>query len=182
MADTIYETQQHLHHLCTFTRELAQRIETNRPAPGSPSESPQFQLKGECIQCGIRINDAELRSLGKEKPAGETDSRLERLRLGYCARKGCDSIYYRVSAAASSPIDWAKYFPDPNSLLLKTDHDQPDKTTPPMAASRLFSWRVLAIGLTLLTLILARQYYRGATIPFLREPEDFKVDHVERQH
>jgi hypothetical protein len=182
MAEPIYETQQHLHQLGTFARELAQRIDANRPPSSSPSELPQFQLKGECTQCGIRINDAELLSLGKEKPAQETDSRLERLRLGYCARKGCDSIYYRVSAVASSPIDWAKYFPDPDSLLLKTDHDQPEKSAEPIWASRLFNWRIFAIVLTLLTLILARQYYRGGTIPFVREPEDFKVDHVDRHH
>jgi hypothetical protein len=177
MADSIYETQQHLHQLGTFTRELAQRIEANPIA----TDLPQLQLKAECIQCGIRINDTELLSLGKEKPIGETDSRLERLRLGYCARKGCDSIYYRVCAASSSPVDWSKYFPDPDSLVLKTDHDQLEKATSRISVSSLFNWRVLAIGLTLLTAILARQYYRGATIPFLREPEDFKVDHVERR-
>jgi hypothetical protein len=178
MPEATYETQLHLNHIGVFSRELAQKIGLHGTDPGTGAGAAGFRLKGECIQCGIRITEEELLLLGQEKTAGETDPRIERLRLGYCARNGCDSIFYRVSARANAPIEWSKYFPEPNSHLSDPANDGLEVQTTFAAGTKLFNWRVLAAGLTLLTLILVRQYYRGGTIPFIREPEEFKVDRV----
>src|SRR5262245_44063873 len=49
-------------------------------------------IRAECIGCGISITGAELGhiTVTPENPPAP-DSKLDRLRLGYCARQGCNS-------------------------------------------------------------------------------------------
>lgn len=64
-------------------------------------------VHGECAHCGMRATGAELveAALGAE-PTPEGGHKLERLRLGYCARRTCPSVYYLLHLAPRPGVDW----------------------------------------------------------------------------
>lgn len=67
-------------------------------------------LRVQCVGCGERVTAGELEQLsllGVDRPA--SDPRLERLRLAYCARQGCNSRYY-VCLADSGMVAWPEVF------------------------------------------------------------------------
>jgi hypothetical protein len=59
---------------------------------------PEF-LEAKCIACGARLSADDLQQLADEKKSGE---RLERIRLEYCARRTCESRFYRVTLRGDS--------------------------------------------------------------------------------
>src|SRR5262245_46217894 len=59
------------------------------------------QVKAECLGCGIIVSGEDLGHITVvlgEPPT--VDNKLDRLRLGYCARNGCSSRYYRLTCGA----------------------------------------------------------------------------------
>jgi hypothetical protein len=138
-------------------------------------------LSGECVQCGIRVRAEELLALSEPIGTGKVDPRVERLRQGYCARKGCDSYYYRLMFAHHPNIDWAR-------LLTETESEHDEQARHAAAeraenrlARRAARWRsagraLLGVSFVLVLLVI-RQWYLGGRIPLLREPENFQVDH-----
>ena len=107
-----------------------------------------------------------------------TQAKAARLSQGYCGRRGCDSYYYRLMLSEDQDLDW-------NSVLAAVDkgetHQVEDESL--AAESTLMSclrgrWtaRTLAVLAVLLGLLVAWQWHRGGTIPWLREAERFQVD------
>ena len=66
-------------------------------------------VSAECLQCGIQVTGAELGQLALASPeASPSEPRLARLHQGYCARKDCDSYYYRLLFVEHPKIDWTR--------------------------------------------------------------------------
>ncbi|HTI70731.1 MAG TPA: hypothetical protein VMF06_12245 [Candidatus Limnocylindria bacterium] len=66
-------------------------------------------IKAVCLGCGLSISGEELGQIamaGGEHPT--TENKLDRLRLGYCGRLGCDSKFYTLRCAPAEGIDPAK--------------------------------------------------------------------------
>lgn len=154
--------------------------------PRTPGCNPDGAVRSsplagaECVQCGMRIAGEALIALSAPPPDEGHDPRVERLRQGYCARKGCDSYFYRVSFRPHPGVDWA-------SLIALSTGEKPievrkeDVVTPdhPLARRqlmRLVAWRG-GLGLGALAAIwFGRHWHRGGRIPLIREPEQFEVD------
>lgn len=60
-----------------------------------------------CAGCGIRVTGAELMAVALGVGDGASGSeKLRRLGLGYCARNGCGSDFYRVRLRQGEGADW----------------------------------------------------------------------------
>lgn len=181
-SDPVYTCQQHLQTLCRFSLALVEAIKQSNLKPEHLQQAVPALLSGECVQCHIRVNGEELLALSNPTAPDEADSRVGRLRQGYCARKGCNSYYYRLTFASHPDIDWA-------NLLSQTESVNEGQSSRDAAAStgaagakraaRLGLVRRALIGMAVAVILLViRQWYLGGRIPFIREPENFEVDHI----
>ncbi len=172
--------QEHLQRLPAFLNALSQSLESALPNGPKAGELLRTALDAECVQCGMRLNGEPLAILALPAPAAlPQDPRVMRLRQGYCARNGCDSYYYRLQFRPVSGVSWERV------LAAAADRAWEEPATEARPPCRALwgpdAFRQVARGLIVLfvlgTILLARQWYLGGTIPFLRQPEKFEVDH-----
>jgi hypothetical protein len=178
MADHI-SREEHLLWLGRLGARLSAAVRAG--SNGALAEATRTCLSAECVQCGIRVGGEELLALGGGAgPAA--DSKAERLRLGYCARKGCDSYYYRIRAKPCPGVDWLRLFDEtiPAEMEAQTEADLSTELTAGeddgLGGPRRMALRIGLAVVVMSGLLVARHWYRGGTIPFIREPEDFVVD------
>jgi hypothetical protein len=186
MATAEQTTQVTIRELTDFCGAIVEGL--RRDANGAQMRpAVEGALSAECVQCGIRLGGAELLKLGEapvgevEGVAGGADSRVERLRTGYCARNGCESHYYRLTRGAVAGVDWEKLAGVGQEVASDA---QAEVETAGAQARKLARrhWNLLRVAAALVLLLIAiviRQIYLGGTIPFLREPENFQVDRGE---
>ena len=66
-------------------------------------------IEAACELCGMKISGMELSQLASARSREELgNNKLERLHFHYCARKSCDSRYYRIHFLPHPEIDWGK--------------------------------------------------------------------------
>lgn len=73
-------------------------------------------IRVQCVGCGIALTAEELEALALDPASAPGSPRLERLRLGYCARNGCDSRFYGLSAGTGM-VPWPTVFRRVRELL-----------------------------------------------------------------
>jgi hypothetical protein len=167
-------SQMTIKELAEFSRNLARTIAA-KPDPDRIRAAIDTALSAECIQCGIRLSGSELL-----KFEGETsdDSRVERLRSGYCARNGCDSLFYRVTCAPHPELNWPTLL-DPAHELTAEEKTAAEALKKKQAHAKLRNKTLIRAAIAVAALLIVfviRQIYMGGAIPFIREPEDFRVD------
>ena len=144
------------------------------------SDAFKHYVVAECLQCGSRVTGEELGQLAlAAEMSAEADSKLGRLRHGYCARQGCDSYYYRLVFTDHPKIDWSKLA----AGLAQTAAAPAAPTLPPKRYGAASLWlqdrrtqRVL-IGLAiLLGLLVARHFLTGGRLPFIHQKPAYVVD------
>ncbi len=137
-------------------------------------------LFAECMECQISVNGAELLTAGVMDPTVDPNSKLARIRLGYCARKACHSNRYRLKFYKHVDLNWDVLLPQLDAKM-RDETEEADQTSGVIEEGRraeLIRYLrriVFAFGLLLFIFIL-RQYYVGGRIPFLREPTKWKVE------
>jgi hypothetical protein len=175
--------QQHLLRLEGFCRGLGHALCRAGLGPAQVQAVWQSSVRAECVLCGIRVSGEELFALSQPPSALYGTAKLGRLRLGDCARHGCDSFYYRLTFQNYPRLNWP-------ALLAEAEAFQPEQPSPPKRrgfAFRLpalpdfgeysgFARRGLVVLAAILFLLVARQWYRGGSIPLVREPENFHID------
>ena len=151
---------------------LARHLHALQPSLAARQLALRDVASIECLQCGIRLNGEELLGL---MAAEVSEPRLARLKKGYCARQGCDTrfvaVHLREVPGHAWPADW--------------EADQtPEELAPAIPVRPRWEkellrrhGRPLLMGIVVIGgLLLARHWYQGGTIPYLREPEKFVVD------
>jgi hypothetical protein len=70
-------------------------------------------VRAVCVGCGLIINGEDIGHIAVATPeAGpNTDTKLDRLRLGYCGRAGCESRFYQVTVDPAPQIEPEKLVP-----------------------------------------------------------------------
>jgi hypothetical protein len=64
-------------------------------------------VRAECVLCEMGVSGLDLiRTEWITDPSSDSGRKLERLRLGYCARYGCSSRYYVLRFARTPGVDW----------------------------------------------------------------------------
>jgi len=141
-------------------------------------------LRGECVQCGIQITGDEMGQLalaGEGKPLA--DSKLDRLRQGYCARNGCDSFYYRVHLGDYRNLDWVKIREKTDTLALAAQAEAAEATG---ANTRAVRKRLLIRAGTgvavVVILLLWRHWFFYGYVPLLQKPHKYTIDPASAGH
>lgn len=79
-----------------------------------------------CIGCGLKVSGVELGQIsmaGGDNPT--TENKLDRLRLGYCGRLGCDSKFYQLHCLPAEGIN-------PQTLLQRAEKLRNEPTSEPV--------------------------------------------------
>lgn len=180
MAEQWTEVSQlSIKELPEFGRSLAQSV-SKQPEPDRLRAAIDQALSAECVQCGIRLSGSELLKFEEES---SDDARVERLRIGYCARNGCESLFYRVTCAPHPQVNWPALL-NPAQELSAEERAGAEARAKKQDAARKRNKALIrtAVALVILFIVFAiRQVYMGGSIPFIRQPEDFKVDRTAAQ-
>src|SRR6266567_3748319 len=119
-------------------------------------------IRGECVQCGIRITGDDMVHVALPEVKTEIpDSRLDRLRQGYCARNGCDSYYYRINFDDHPDLDWTKIREKAGHLAVATQVTIEQQTSATAIRNWLMVRLAVGLGVVLILLLLWHIRYYG---------------------
>jgi hypothetical protein len=177
--ESVFVSQQHLQSLRSVVWAIAEHIEQNAVQNPGYRDSIRAAISAECVQCGMRLTGEDLWDWLQTDGSTAASPKLTRLQQGYCARRGCDSYYYTLTLKPCARTDWKELVAQAGPMLPFGQAQTVTLTRGPKVKYGMFATSV-AIGLALVMfLLLLRQYYLGSPIPWVREPEDFKVDRFE---
>jgi len=185
-TENISVREEKLEALADFVADLAEACRRCDSTDLKVFDKVSEALSAECPRCGIRVSGAELLAISTSAEDPSVHPKVKRMRLGYCARDGCESLMYRLQFGHVPNLDW-------NAVLSQMEAAKNHRVTLAAAEAaakradkRKFAWRPLvrvaiALGIMLFLLII-RQWYVGGRIPILREPENFRVDPAPSEH
>jgi hypothetical protein len=141
-------------------------------------------VRATCTGCGLSVSGTELSELAMA--AAETESKaprlppkLERLRLGYCPRQGCEARYYSLALSPVGRFEPAAILARTQTLLGGDAKKLPRLTPVSTPATRQATRRLALIALAALVIGLIAYrliYYRSQLIPFVEPKSPFTVD------
>lgn len=177
--ENISVREEKIEALADFTADLADACRRCDPTSTKITEAVGAALSAECPKCGIRVSGAELLAVSTAAEDASIHPKIKRMRLGYCARDGCEALMYRLHFGQVPELDWRTVLGQMESAR----NHRCELAAAEAAAKRVAIRRdkqrtivrfAIALGILLLVLIL-RQWYVGGRIPLLREPEKFRV-------
>lgn len=128
-------------------------------------------LRVECVQCRINVSAEELELLALSDASAEPlHPKLQRLRLGYCARQGCESYFYEVHLESHAEVDWEGIVRKAHDLIA-TSKEPAGQECKPRKPRRLRTF--VGIGLLILTAFAWLQHGR---LPFAAKPHKYEID------
>jgi hypothetical protein len=138
----------------------------------------RLYVSAECPVCGIRVGGNELRALAFAPSAELASAKIGRMRLGFCARQGCEAWHYAMHFWSQEGIDWARMLEAAERQEVGSSANASERQwfTALRTLTRGHAGRVAAMASVVLALWLAREFYLGGRIPFLREPEKFSAE------
>ena len=166
-----------LEQFCRGMEESSYRMGMTTAAWENAVESA---VTGECERCGIVVSGVELLALGRLPSPEHGTAKLGRLRLGDCAREGCVGYHYRLVFRKHHVVDWTRFLAFTEQPAKRRKSAGVLLSMPGRlywilpARSAVLRWCVLST--VVCGILMARQWYLGGRIPFLREPEQFQVD------
>lgn len=137
-------------------------------------------LRATCVGCGMVVTGEELGRL----TVTETEStaalppKLERLRLGFCPRSGCEARFYQLQLAplprgnAAGVLARAEKF-------LHGEKNAPRKIASQLPTTRRQLQRLVLIAVATLLgcgVVYRLVFYRSQPIPFVKPKSQFQVD------
>jgi hypothetical protein len=167
-----------------ISRSFVTALQKHRTAGQDLPSLLQSCLQIKCVECGIAVSTEEFLALAGYGPpldsSSSGNSKVGRLRLGYCARQGCPSRFYQVTLQPHPEFAW-------EAILAQAAESGSSKTDaePAIAAAdsiaeptrrRMQTMKVLAGLVIVLVLWGARRWTQGERIPFIREPAKFKFE------
>src|SRR5687768_6995605 len=141
-------SQKTIKEVVEFGRSLAQTIAKEKEADRLRAAADQA-LSAECVQCGIRLTGWEVLQFGEEV---STDARVERLRSGYCARNGCESLFYRVTCAPHPEINWPALL-NPTHTLTEEERTAAEQSAKKARHAKLRNKTLLRAGIAIAALL-----------------------------
>lgn len=173
-------TQMTIPDFAAFCRGIAQAV-AYTPDSKKTRSGVQEAISAKCIACEIALDGKEILDFGSRDAEVEeagTDPRFERLKMGYCARNGCESLFYNVTFSPHPNVSWTSLIPAAHH------YSDVNKAAAELAKTRRAQFitkhknliRAAIAVVALIIVFIARQYYMGGTIPFIRQPEEFQVD------
>ena len=177
-----YTVQFHIERIGALYTGLAAALSEAGFSGSQLNEIFSRHIRGECVQCGIRITGDDIARVALAEDKTEVpDLRLDRLRQGYCARNGCDSYYYHIHFDDYPDLDWTK-IREKAGLLAAAKQATIEKET---SATTIRNWILirLAVGLGVVLILLLFWHIRYyGYVPVLQKPHKYTVDPASANH
>ncbi len=167
---------QRLLELEALCRALAAEIQS-KPASYGDGSSAWKAITASCVVCKIEVSGAELLALSQPPSIEHATPKIGRLRLGDCARHGCDSLHYHLKFEPVEGIDWTAVLE-----RIGTSQEAPGGQRRSRRSSVLdvlsltqhpFARRIALGVIAIVALLMLRQWYIGGRIFLIREPQKF---------
>jgi hypothetical protein len=177
-SEVITTRRQHLLQFASFCHSLNGTL---RKAGLSPEEAVtvmQASISGQCLECAISISGEELAALLQPPATGDANAKARRLRLGDCARPGCESFYYLLSFQAHPKVDWKQLLEQIDGEAAKPGSGEWLRPTRSFFRLLWNSGLPIRVGIALAGIVLAlamRQWYLGGRVWLVHEPQRFIV-------
>jgi hypothetical protein len=182
--ETAIVRQEEIRKLEPFCRALAEALRGGGLGPEHVVAAWRAGVAAECTRCGISVSGDELFALSQPPAEEHASAKIGRLRLGDCARSGCESYHYQLTFKVHGELDWGDLLLQAEVLQQEQGHPTGGNAVQRPVDSSLARllwtsrrarrlWTALA---AVLLLLLIRQWYLGGRIPLIREPEHFRVD------
>ena len=142
------------------------------------SEVLAMRLQTSCLKCGIQISSEELEQMAVLGEATElTHAKLKRLRLGYCAREGCESAVYSIHLDDCPGLDWEVILEKVDELGVKARAKaRQDQRREGSRRRRQRMLRIMAgVGIAMILYLLQFIWSHGH-LPFVKKTHTYKVD------
>ena len=135
-------------------------------------------LRVHCTRCSIHVTGDELMSVAvADKETNLPHPKLERLRLGYCAREGCESDFYTIRFEGYAGVDWAVISDKTFEWLATSDTAKQEeiRRTALRRRNRAIVRVVLGV-IVVCSLLLCRFALSHGRLPFVVKPSKYQVD------
>lgn len=135
-----------------------------------------------CVACGLSVTGRDLGDLAlhdTEEADRKLPERLERLRLGYCPRQGCESRFFRVDMTVPGRFDRGWVLGRTHELIRGESGPRLRLASPLSSETTRRLGRVAGIGLaTLFMAFVAYRlvFFRSQPIPFIQPKSPYTVD------
>ena len=135
-------------------------------------------LKVSCTRCDIHLTHAEIEQVSLAEDASQlSHPKLKRLRLGYCARDGCESDDYQIQLAASPNVDWDAIVTKANDLLSVQQAAEKETVRSQKAEQRKHQAKRNVLALLILAVaILLMFVWRNGRLPFVKKTPKYQID------
>lgn len=161
-------------HLCELCRALASSLHNKHLPTDQVFVTFHKLIALECVECKTKVTGEELFVLSQPNEGNDLTVALRRMRLGFCPNPKCHAYDCTLTFQTAAEIpDWNPHLHKAERIL---------KELEAVRAGRGKTWRTQLLRPALVTataialLFLMHQFYFGGRIPFLREPEKFRVD------
>ena len=109
--------------------------------------------------------------------------KLERLRLGYCARDGCESDYYTISFEECPGVDWGIVAEQARQLVTATETATKEQARRTAIRRRYQAIMRVVLGLIIVgSLLLCRFVLSHGRLPFVKKPAKYQIDPASTRH
>ena len=135
-------------------------------------------LRVQCARCSIHVTSDELTCVAVTDPEAKLPHpKLERLRLGYCARDGCESDFYTIRFEGYPGVDWAVVSDKTFEWLAASDTAKQKQTRRTAVRRRNRAVMRVVLGVIVVcSLLLCRFALSHGRLPFIKKPSKYQVD------
>jgi hypothetical protein len=136
------------------------------------------RLKARCVKCDIQLASDEIEQVSLvEDPTQLSHPKLKRLRLGYCAREGCESDDYQIQLESCPGVDWDIIAAKANDLMSaqKAAEQEAVRRQERQKQIQRTKRAILAL-LTGAACLLLLFVWRQGRLPFVKKPHKYQID------
>ena len=167
-----------MEELVRFQASLVRALTETGISGGQLNQIFSTRLRAECAECGIQITGDEMVNAAVTEDTTElSHPKLKRLRLGYCAREGCESYDYRIHFEDHPGVDWATVTEKAHQLELATKAAASEEGKRQARQKRNQRTKRVVAGLFIvIALLLVSFVTRHGRLPFTKKPHKYEID------
>jgi hypothetical protein len=164
--------------LARYYANLARALTETGISGSQLNEIFSTRLRARCVKCSIELTSAEIEQVSLVEDTTQlSHPKLKRLRLGYCAREGCESDDYRIQLEAYPGVDWESIAAKANDLILAQNAAAQEEVQHQTKQKRNQRTKRAALGLLLIVFALLLLFvWRHGRLPFVKKPHKYEID------
>jgi len=136
------------------------------------------RVAAECVQCGIKVSGEDMGLIAvAEEGTPLPHPKLERLRLGYCAREGCESYFYSIVFEDCPGVDWKNVAEKANNLVIAEKNAAREEEKRQTRRKRNRRMLRVALGLLAMVLLIVSWFVaQNGRLPFRKKLHKYQID------